>query len=148
MNMNQKEYNLQESLGYLVNTASRALNTSLARAFTKAGHDLTVEQFEILVILWKRDGQCQHELATASGKDRPSVTRILDNMEKRALVTRISSEKDRRNKIIRLTKKGKDCQKALLDITKANAKISLKGLDEKSVASGKAFLGKLIENLK
>jgi DNA-binding MarR family transcriptional regulator len=146
--MNQKEFNLHDSLGFLVNTASRALNTSLARAFVKGGYDVTVEQFEILVILWKRDGQCQHELATTSGKDRPSVTRILDNMEKRALVVRVASEKDRRNKIVRLTKKGKEMQKALLDITKANTKITLKGLDEKALSSGKAFLTKLITNLK
>ena len=145
--MNKGKFDLHESLGFVVNTTSRALNNTLARAFAKSGHDITVEQWEILVVLWKRDGQCQHELATFCAKDRPSVTRILDNMEKRELVSRVSSEKDRRNKHVYLTKKGKDIQDQLMKIANQFGKMTTKGMDEKEVEAGKNFLKVLQANL-
>ena len=145
--MNKQKFDLHESPGFVVNTTARVLNNTLARAFVKSGYDITVEQWEILVVLWKRDGQCQHELATICGKDRPSVTRILDNMEKRDLVSRVSSEKDRRNKHVHLTKKGKELQDQLMKIANQFGKLSMKGMDEKEIESGKAFLKKIQANL-
>ncbi len=145
--MNKQKFDLHETLGFVVNTTSRLLNTTLARAFAKSGYDITVEQWEILVVLWKRDGQCQHELATYSGKDRPSVTRILDNMEKRELVSRSTSEKDRRNKHVFLMKKGKELHDPLMKIANQFAKTSMKGLEETEIEAGKIFLKKVQTNL-
>lgn len=145
--MNKQKFDLHETLGFVVNTTGRTLTNTLARAFVKSGHDITVEQWEILVVLWKRDGQCQHELATFCNKDRPSVTRILDNMEKRALVTRVSSEKDRRNKHVFLTPKGKGLQDQLMKIANQFGKQCVKGMDDSEIEAGKAFLKKLLANL-
>lgn len=145
--MNKQKFDLHETLSFVVNSTGRALNNKLARAFAKAGFDITVEQWEILVVLWKRDGQCQHELATFTSKDRPSVTRILDNMEKRGLLTRTPSKEDRRNKHINLTAKGKELHDPLMKIANHFGKTFLKGLDEKEVEATKALLKRIQASL-
>jgi DNA-binding MarR family transcriptional regulator len=145
--MNKKTFDLHETPAFIINSTARVLNNTLSRAFAKSGHDITVEQWEILVVLWERDGQCQHELATFCGKDRPSVTRILDNMEKRDLVRRVSSEKDRRNKQVFLTKKGRDLQDQLMRIVNQFGQATLRDLDEKALEKGKFFLKKIQSNV-
>jgi MarR family transcriptional regulator, organic hydroperoxide resistance regulator len=145
--MNKQKFDLHETLAFVVNSTGRTLNNKLSRAFAKAGFDITVEQWEILVVLWKRDGQCQHELATFCSKDRPSVTRILDNMEKRELVTRTSSKEDRRNKHINLTAKGKELHDPLMKIANHFGKSFVKGIDEKEIEAAKALLKKIQANL-
>jgi len=145
--MTSKKFNLHDTIGHMVNTTARQINNSIARAFSKAGHDITVEQWEVLMALWNRDGQCQHELATFCLKDRPSITRILDNMEKRELVVRVSSQVDRRNKGVHLTEKGKSLQDPLNNIAKAATKVALKNIDKDVIESTKAFLKMVQANL-
>ena len=54
-----------------------------------AGYDVTCEQWSVLVNLGKKNGQSQQELAGLICKDKTSVTRLIDNMEKHSLVVRI-----------------------------------------------------------
>jgi len=68
--------------------------------------DLTFEMLQILYFLWKKDGINQQEIANATAKDKASVTYVLDNLVKRALIYRQEGE-DRRNKLIYLTREGK-----------------------------------------
>lgn len=51
-----------------------------------------------------KDGVTQQELCNATFKDKPSMTRLIDNMERQHLVVRISDKKDRRTNLIHLTK--------------------------------------------
>ncbi len=86
------------------------------RSFAEAGHDVTSEQWRILGCLWRRDGQRQQDLANVVHKDKTSITRIIDGMEKRDLVVRIPDKLDRRQKLIYLTDKGKRLREALMQI--------------------------------
>ncbi len=53
-----------------------------------------------LIFLWEKDGVTQQELCNATFKDKPSMTRLIDNMERQHLVVRISDKKDRRTNLI------------------------------------------------
>lgn len=94
---------LRETLGFAVSNSSRQLANALVHRFAKSGIQLTVEQWSVLNCLWRKDGICQHELAICSGKERPSMTRIIDGLEKRGMVERRASEADRRHNLIFLT---------------------------------------------
>jgi DNA-binding MarR family transcriptional regulator len=74
-------------------------------------HEISFELLEIMALLWRKDGINQQELADLVTKDKSSITYLIDNLAKRNLVTRIEDEKDRRNKLIHLTKEGKQLQK-------------------------------------
>lgn len=113
-------FNLEDSLGHMVGRTTRALWNRLHSMFIKAGYDVTVEQWIVLVNLWHRDGQFQQQLADISGKDKTSITRLIDGLEKRNIVVRVPDAVDRRHKRIYLTNKGKKLQNELIPLAQKN----------------------------
>lgn len=97
----------QDSFGYILARAARTLGGSLNRSFVQKGIAMTCEQWSVLVSLSAQDGQTQVGLASQTCKDKTSMTRLIDTMEKHGLVARIANDKDRREKRIILTKNGK-----------------------------------------
>ena len=89
---------------------SAAINRKLLRNFRDNELDITPEQWTVLLFLWKRDGVSQQELCNATFKDKPSMTRLIDHMEKQGLVVRIASRDDRRANLIYLTRQGRDLE--------------------------------------
>ena len=86
----------------------------LQRLFQQGGYDVTVDQWMILMVLWKCDGLHQQEIADAVNKDKASVTRLIHGLEKRNLVVRIAATDDRRRKRIHLTHRGHTLRTELL----------------------------------
>lgn len=146
--MTPQRYNLEESLGYVMARASRAIGTRLNRNFTEAGFDVTCEQWSVLMNLWQKNGQSQQDLAGTTCKDKTSVTRLIDNMEKHSLVVRIPSQEDRRRKLIYLTKKGRDLQERLARIVRQTLKDAQKNIKVKDVDLCKQVLRQVYENTK
>ena len=60
---------------------SAAINRQLSRNFKKYEVNITPEQWTVLIYLWEKDGVTQQELCNATYKDKPSMTRLIDNME-------------------------------------------------------------------
>lgn len=112
--MRKSQYNLEQSFGYIVGRAGRAIANRLNQNFESAGYDVTCEQWAILNSLWIKNGQSQKELAGCTCKDKTSITRLLDGMQKRKLVTRFADKKDARQNLILLTEKGKNLRLKLL----------------------------------
>ncbi len=119
----------------------------LNRSFAEAGHDVTGEQWRILGCLWHRDGQRQQDLANVVHKDKTSITRIIDGMEKRDLVVRIPDRLDRRQKLIYLTDKGKRFQKELIEIAQKTSLEAQKGIDPEHLDVFRDVLTKIHGNL-
>ena len=75
--------------------------------------DISFELLEVMALLWQKDGVNQQELADAIVKDKSSMVYLIDGLIKHQLITKEEDENDRRNKLIFLTKKGKQLQKKL-----------------------------------
>jgi DNA-binding MarR family transcriptional regulator len=73
--------------------------------------EITYEALQVLIVLWKRHQINQQEVANAIQKHKASLTPLLDSLVEMGLVTRSEDPGDRRNKIITLTKKGKEYKK-------------------------------------
>jgi DNA-binding MarR family transcriptional regulator len=73
--------------------------------------EITYEMLQVLIVLWKKHQINQQEVANAVQKNKASLTPLLDSLVGMGLVTRSEDPDDRRNKIITLTKKGKDYKK-------------------------------------
>jgi len=145
--MNMPEYNLEESLGCFVGRAHRVLANRLNRNFAEAGHEVTGEQWQILTRLWQEDGQSQQQLADCACKDKTSVTRLIDGLEKRNLVLRVADQTDRRNNLIYLTNKGKTLRKELSDVVKKTLAEAQQGVKAEHLAICKKALDKVYQNL-
>jgi MarR family 2-MHQ and catechol resistance regulon transcriptional repressor len=85
--------------------AAESVATSLAPGLAAQG--LTVSQLGVLEALWHLGPLCQRELGDKLLKSSSNVTTVIDNLERRGLVTRQRAGLDRRVITIRLTEAGR-----------------------------------------
>ncbi len=100
-------YDEAKKIGYYLERTSRLVKLRYLQAFAKLGLDITPEQWVMLDSLYQRNGQSQTELAGDSYKNAPTVSRIIDLLEKKGFVERQRFENDRRRYKIFLTDAGK-----------------------------------------
>jgi len=97
-------YVLKHSIGFHLNRAAAIVHAGFSKCLEPYG--IAPEQFATLKII-SEDGEITPSgIADMLAKGRPTVTRTLDALEKKGLITRDSSDADRRIKPIRLTGKG------------------------------------------
>ena len=128
--MKTLDHHLKNSLAHLMGRTSRAVLNRVQKSFTAAGHTITVEQWLLLVNLRNRNGQLHQELAGNTYKDKTTVTRLLDGLEKKGLVKRAAGTTDRRQKRISITGRGKELLKALGPLAIETQSRSLQGIDQ------------------
>lgn len=127
---------------------SAAINRKLYRNFKASGLDITPEQWIVLIFLWEKDGVNQQELCNATFKDKPSMTRLLDNMERQHLVVRIADKNDRRINLIHLTKTAKELKERAAIVAGRTLKEALKDLTLEEITIGQEVLRKVFTNTK
>ena len=127
---------------------SAAINRKLYRNFRLNGLEMTPEQWTVMIYLWEKDGVTQQELCNATFKDKPSMTRLIDNMERQHLVVRISDKKDRRNNLIHFTKTGKDIEPQARIVVSKTLKEALQGIEVKDLQISQDVLKKIFLNIK
>ena len=127
---------------------SAAINRKLYRNFRLNGLEMTPEQWTVMIYLWEKDGVPPQELCNATFKDKPSMTRLIDNMERQHLVVRISDKKDRRNNLIHLTKTGKDVEPQARIVVSKTLKEALQGIEVKDLQISQDVLKKIFLNIK
>jgi DNA-binding MarR family transcriptional regulator len=85
-------------------------STALMRARSRAWQQptpLTPAQYHLLLALDAEPGLGVGEMAAAAGCTSPTVTRMLDGLEREGVVLRDHSAEDRRRTIVSLTARGK-----------------------------------------
>ena len=142
----QFNFDIQLIFAILNGKVSAAINRKLIRNFRMNGLDITPEQWTVLIFLWEKDGVTQQELCNATFKDKPSMTRLIDNMEKQHLVVRISDKKDRRTNLIHLTKDGKRLEDKARLVANLTLKEALKGLTLEELSISQEVLRKIFTN--
>jgi DNA-binding MarR family transcriptional regulator len=126
--MPNNQFKKGELYSFITGKASTAIARRLQKKFNVAGLNITIEQWSVLYHLWKQEGISQQELCNATFRDKPSITRLVDNLEKSNLVKRVASENDRRINLIYLTKQGQKLQEetmAMADETLNEALITV-----------------------
>ncbi len=145
--MHHQDHDSEQPLLFLIKRTVRAFIRRLNRSFVAAGYDVTSEQWRMLRWLWHRDGQRQQDLADVAHKDKTSITRIIDGMEKRDLVVRIPDRLDRRQKLIYLTDKGKRLREELMQIVQRTSLGAQQGIEPEHLDVFTDVLAKIRENL-
>lgn len=146
--MEQFKFDIQLIFAILNGRVSTAINRKLHRNFRQNGIEITPEQWTILLSLWEKDGITQQELCNATFKDKPSMTRLIDNMERQHLVVRISDKKDRRTNLVHLTKTGRELEDKAFIIANQTLKEALAGVPMDDLKIGQEVLRKVFTNTK
>ena len=95
--------------------------------------DHTKVQMLMLVRLFFNDGQPQNDLALLTNRDKASLARLLDTMERKGLVVRVSSKEDKRIKLVHITKKGIELYESVRPLIKQMILKVQHGISEKDV---------------
>lgn len=138
---------LEELFLVLTGKISSAINRAVLRGFAMSDINITTEQWTVMACLWKEDKVTQQKLCDLTSKDKPSITRLIDNLEKRNLVIRVSDAKDRRINLIHLTSKGEQLQSRAMERIQKIAEMALSGIEETELNISKNVLKKIIGNL-
>lgn len=128
--------------------ASTAVARRLQKHFRQAGLDITIEQWSILYHLWKHDGLSQQELCNRTFRDKPSITRLVDNLERQRLVQRVPSKEDRRINLVYLTDAARALQDQTIDLANQTMDEALVGVNKSDIEVVKNVLQQVYDNLK
>lgn len=146
--MPNNQFKKSELYSFITGKASTAIARRLQRKFNQAGLNLTIEQWSVLYHLWKEDGKSQQELCNATFRDKPSITRLVDNLEKLQLVKRVSSENDRRMNLIYLTKHAQKLQDQAMNLAEETLNEALETVPSDKIDVCKEVLQVVYDNLK
>lgn len=144
----QFNFDIKLIFAILNGKVSAAINRKLYRNFRHAGLEISPEQWTVLLFLWEKDGVTQQELCNATFKDKPSMTRLIDNMERQHLVVRISDKNDRRTNLIHLTKTGKEIEEQARRVSTQTLKEALQGVTLEELEVSQEVLRKIFNNMK
>src|SRR5678810_1337221 len=131
--MPNNQFKKGELYSFITGKASTAIARRLQKKFNASAMNLTIEQWSVLYHLWKQDGISQQELCNATFRDKPSITRLVDNLEKLNLVKRVASENDRRINRIYLTKQGQKMEEQAMTMADETLNEALKGVPTEQI---------------
>jgi len=112
--MIKEEFKLDNQLCFRLYTASRLLTQAYHPLL--ASHGLTYPQYLVLLVLWEKDAQPVNDIAKRLMLETNTITPLLKRMEGEGILERKKGEKDARQIIVSLTRKGKELQKKLADV--------------------------------
>lgn len=104
--MNRCECPTGLSLGCITAQTALSARAFLSRQLELNNIDMTIEQFKVMVVLWKEKSSTQQNIADFVGKDKTSVTRLIAGLEKRSLIQRCTDKTDKRCNLVTLTTQG------------------------------------------
>ena len=131
---------------YLIERTERQTKRYANAALKKAGIEITPEQWAILKRIDERDVINQREIAELTFKDPASVTRNIDMLEEKGLVSREAMENDRRAYSLVLTPAGKALVGKIIPIAQAVREQGMKGISAEDQARLKNILNRIYEN--
>lgn len=133
---------IEQCIVPLMGKTVKFLDLHIEEELANTGIPLSKLQFVFLMLISKNDGQPQTQLAEITGRDKTTFTRNINTLERKNLVTRKASKKDKRIKLVYITKLGADfVQKSKpiiseivtaieADISKEDRAIFIKTLDK------------------
>ena len=146
--MSNNQFKKGELYSFITGKASTAIARRLQKNFKQRNVDITIEQWSVLYHLWKEDGMSQQQLCDATFRDKPSITRLVDNLEKLKLVRRVPSKEDRRINLIYLTKEAESLQEKTMELANQTLNEALLGVSNAQVEIAKGVLQVVYDNLK
>lgn len=145
--MNRCECPTEESLGCLTNLSAMAARNYLTRQLSLHDIDMTIEQFKVMVVLWKEETSTQQNIADFVGKDKASVTRLIAGLEKRSLIKRTSDKTDKRCNLVTLTLQGIALEKPTMEVLEKATLHLHRGIDPQELAITLRVLKQMCQTL-
>ena len=131
---------IEDRFIFLISKVCQKLVINLQKSFSESGIEVTPIQGMLLFFLQKNDGSSLTQISQGLMLENPTVTGLIDRLEKLGYVKRSDHPDDRRVYLIYLTEKGnKVAKKALPIVKKLNEEIK-KGYSKEEIENFKKVL--------
>jgi DNA-binding MarR family transcriptional regulator len=134
---------VDDYLAALLAQASLLISTEFHRVVQANG--FSVSEWRILATLTGSEGMSIGGLAQVSVTKQPTVTRLLDRMERKGYVERVPHETDRRITLVRITPQGREIVAGLIEQAKEHEQRVLEPFGLKRADELKTTLRRIIE---
>jgi DNA-binding MarR family transcriptional regulator len=138
-------YQLDESVGYLIARAKSSLSNLVTQ---KTLDELGITSTQASMLFMIASGRCSlaAELARDYGIDASAVTRLIDRLEKRNLLSRVRSSEDRRAVHLAVTEEGRALAARMPAIFGGVVEKALAGFTPEEVGFLKSMLRRILAN--
>jgi len=145
--MTGKNNRLKNGFGRLIGMTGRSVRNRLDHNLVQAGYDHSSMHMLLLGFLCEHEGVNQQTLTEYMFRDKTATTRWIDYLEEKGLVVRVPDKTDRRQKMIYMTKKGRQVVEESLQMVWLTEKEALQGIDPQKVTICKEVLKQVRRNL-
>tara|TARA_B100000686_G_C16199638_1_gene669951 strand:- start:50 stop:514 length:465 start_codon:yes stop_codon:yes gene_type:complete len=135
------------SMGLLINSAHRSMTKRFVQNATDSGLDISLDQWMVLGPVWQLESVSQKELGEMILKDKTSITRLVDVLERKNLVVRVEDQFDHRIKRVVLTNAGKQLFFDVLPIMEKTREEVRRNIPDQDIEIFKSVLSRIILNL-
>ena len=139
---------LIKRVGVYLNLVHFKFKQYIATIFQEQGVDLTPEQYLILDTLWDEGVIPQQQIATLTMKDKNSITKLLDQLERKGMILRISDKADRRLNLIDLTEKAKELKESVTTLAIESVNRIVEGIPHEDLNTFVSVLVRMEGNIR
>ena len=136
---------LDSYLPYLLNRAGARIATAFGEEVRPLG--ATLQMWRVLAALRERDGRRMGDLSETTSIEVSTLTRLVDNMEKKGLVARRRAAGDARVVALFVTAAGRRLTQRILPIAERYETVALAGFEPREAEALKAALRRLYANM-
>lgn len=137
---------IEQAFSFWLDRTSRMMKLFASKKAHELNLGITIDQWVILAMIDTKEDITQSELCERSFKDKASVARISDILERNKLIRRQRNPQNRREYQIRCTERGKAKIAALQPYVTEARKIGMAGFQEKELQILVSFLKRIYEN--
>jgi DNA-binding MarR family transcriptional regulator len=94
---------LEKQVFLFLNIVHNSMKQWINETFRNKGFQLSPEQFLVMDTLWDEGVLTQQQIADITMRDKNSIVKLIDGLENRKLVRRVSNPNDRRQNLIKVT---------------------------------------------
>ena len=138
---------LIKKIAVYINIVNCSLIKYFAKELTRNGINLTPEQYLVMDILWDAEVMSQQAIADIIQKDKNSVTKFIDSLEKKGLVYRQVNKTDRRVNNIVVSEEGMKLKARTTEVAIGMMRNVLKNIKEEDLIALDNVMNQIKENI-
>jgi DNA-binding MarR family transcriptional regulator len=138
---------LIKKIAVYINIVNCSLIKYFAKELTRNGINLTPEQYLVMDILWDAEVMSQQAIADIIQKDKNSVTKFIDSLEKKGLVYRQVNKTDRRVNNIVVSEEGMKLKARTTEVAIGMMRNVLKNIKEEDLMALDKVMNQIKENI-
>lgn len=138
---------LNKQVGVFLNLVHNKFKQYVTAIFEEQGFNITPEQFIVMDTLWDEGTLTQQQIANIVMKDKNSIVKLVDGLERRDLVRRVSNPNDRRQNLIEVTEYAKKIRDRITQLAMDAVDRIINGIPKEQMKTFIIVLSKMADNM-